>query len=104
MSLDASTASEGCAVSYPPSAVPQEGTDNIDLERVERELRAEREELRARLAELAEAPGRGSQGRFGKGVSDGTTEAVGRLTEVGVFEKQTDSERRVERAIEKIEE
>ncbi len=75
----------------------------IDLESVERNLRAELAELRERLAELSKPPERGSQVGFGKRVGDGTTEAVSRLTEVGVFETLTDSERRVTQALEAIE-
>lgn len=83
---------------------PQEpSTDSdIDLGMVERDLRAEQAELRERLAELSRPPERGSQVGFGKRVGDGTTEAVSRLTEVGVFETLTDSERRVTRALDKI--
>lgn len=76
--------------------------DRTHLEAVERDLRAEQVELRERLAELSRPPERGSQVGFGKRVGDGTTEAVSRLTEVGVYETLTDSERRVTEALEKI--
>jgi len=72
------------------------------LERLKRALRAEQAELRERLAELSRPPERGSQVAFGKRVGDGTTEAVSRLTEVGVFETLTEAEHRVARALDKV--
>jgi DnaK suppressor protein len=75
-----------------------------DLEAVERDLRARREELRARLAGLAKAPERGSSVSFGKRIGDGTTEAISRLTDVGVGRSLEVTEERVERALAKLEE
>lgn len=66
-------------------------------------LRAEQADLRERIAELARPPERGSQVSFGKRIGDGTTEAISRLTEVGVHANLQESERRVTRALEKIE-
>jgi DnaK suppressor protein len=57
---------------------------DIDREVIESELRARRDELEERLAGLARPPERGSQVGFGKRIGDGTTEAVSRLTDVGV--------------------
>lgn len=74
----------------------------LDLDAVEANLCGEQAELRGRLAELSRPPERGSQVAFGKRVGDGTTEAVSRLTEVGVFEMLTEAEHRVARALDKI--
>jgi RNA polymerase-binding transcription factor len=75
---------------------------DIDLEVVERELRARRDELSERLAGLARPPERGSQVGFGKRIGDGTTEAVSRLTDVGVGGSLEASEARVTRALAKL--
>ena len=77
--------------------------DALDLAEVERQLRAEQAELRERMADLSRPPERGSQVSFGKRIGDGTTEAISRLTEVGVHANLQESERRVSRALEKIE-
>jgi DnaK suppressor protein len=58
--------------------------DDINLEQVRRDLEARRDGARDRLAELASRPERGSALGFGKRVGDGTTEAVSRLTDIGV--------------------
>jgi DnaK suppressor protein len=76
----------------------------LDLEKIERQLRTEQAELRERIADLTRAPERGSQVSFGKRIGDGTTEAISRLTEVGVHAKLQENERRITRALEKIEE
>jgi DnaK suppressor protein len=75
---------------------------DIDLEVVERELRARHHELSERLAGLARPPERGSQVGFGKRIGDGTTEAVSRLTDVGVGGSLETSEARVTRALAKL--
>jgi DnaK suppressor protein len=75
-----------------------------DLEAVEKDLRARRDELRTRLAGLAKAPERGSSVSFGKRIGDGTTEAISRLTDVGVGRSLEITEERVERALVKLEE
>ncbi len=76
----------------------------IDLAAVERELRARHDELEARVAGLARPPERGSQVGFGKRIGDGTTEAVSRLTDVGVGGSLELSAARVARALAKLEE
>jgi DnaK suppressor protein len=76
--------------------------DQVDLETVERELRARHEELRARLAGLARAPERAAELGFGKRIGDGTTEAVSRLTDVGVGGSLEISEARIARALAKL--
>ena len=80
-----------------------EPTDASDHREIAGRLRQEQTELRERLAELSRPPERGSQVSFGKRIGDGTTEAISRITEVGVHANLTDSERRVTRALEKIE-
>ena len=76
----------------------------MDLAAIERELRARQEELRERLAQMTKAPERGSGVQFGKRVGDGTTEAVARLTDVGVGPSLELSAERIARALEKLEE
>jgi DnaK suppressor protein len=75
-----------------------------DLEDVERDLRARHDALQARLAGLSKAPERGADVSFGKRIGDGTTEAVSRLTDVGVGRSLEVSAERVARALAKIEE
>jgi DnaK suppressor protein len=80
----------------------EETSDALNLAEVETRLREEQAELRERIGELARPPERGSQVSFGKRIGDGTTEAISRLTEVGVHANLVESERRVSRALEKI--
>ena len=61
-----------------------------------------RDELRERVDALSEPPELGASQGFGKRIGDGTTEAIRRLTDIGVgasFEERLD---RVERALEKL--
>jgi DnaK suppressor protein len=74
-----------------------------DLAATERELRARLAELEERLAVLSRPPERGAGLQFGKRVGDGTTEAVARLTDVGVGGNLELSEQRVLRALSKLE-
>jgi DnaK suppressor protein len=83
---------------------PTSKDDDLDLAFVERRLRALQADLRDRTAELSRPPERGSGVQFGKRIGDGTTEAVSRLTDVGVVESLVATEQRVTRALEKIEE
>jgi DnaK suppressor protein len=76
----------------------------LDLEAVGEALRTRDAELRGRIGTLAQAPERGSTLGFGKRIGDGTIEAVGRLTEVGVGETLELEQARVARAIEKLDE
>jgi DnaK suppressor protein len=69
---------------------------------VERELKAHLDALRARRGVITKAPERGSGVSFGKRVGDGTTEAVSRLTDVGVVDSLNVTEERLERALEKL--
>jgi DnaK suppressor protein len=75
-----------------------------DLRDVERALLARRAELRGRIAELAKTPERGALLGFGKRIGDGTTEAISRLTDIGVGGSLEVSESRVTRALEKLDE
>jgi DnaK suppressor protein len=74
----------------------------LDLDAVERELRVRDAALRERLAALARAPERGAELGFGKRIGDGTTEAVSRLTDVGVGGSLEISEARIARALAKL--
>lgn len=65
-------------------------------------LEARLRELDERLAALEKAPERGSSVSFGKRVGDGTTEAIGRLTEVGVGESLESTRDRVRAALDRI--
>ncbi|WCB92505.1 RNA polymerase-binding transcription factor DksA [Baekduia alba] len=58
--------------------------------------------LDVRLTDMSAAPERGSGISFGKRVGDGTTEAVRRLTDVGVGSTLETSQIRVLRALEKL--
>ena len=49
-----------------------------------RTLEARRDEIRARVAELAKRPELGAAQGFGKRIGDGTTEAISRITDIGV--------------------
>ena len=76
----------------------------LDLVEVEQRLRARRDELHGRVADLAKAPERGAQLSFGKRIGDGTTEAISRITEARVGESLESSEARVARALAKLDE
>jgi DnaK suppressor protein len=79
-------------------------SDELDLAEIERNLRARRAEIHAKIAELAKPPERGSGVSFGKRVGDGTTEAVSRLNEIGIGNNLLVAAERVDRALAKIEE
>jgi RNA polymerase-binding transcription factor len=75
-----------------------------DPKAVEETLRARRDALQARIAELAKTPERGALLGFGKRIGDGTSEAISRLTDIGVGSSLELSEARVTRALEKLDE
>lgn len=83
-------------------AEPPERAVDLDLGAVERDLRARRQAIRDRLAGFARPPERGAELGFGKRIGDGTTEAVSRLTDVGVGGSLEASEARIARALEKL--
>jgi DnaK suppressor protein len=82
---------------------PRSG-DRIDPAAAEAELRERLADLRAREAELKRPPERGSGIGFGKRIGDGTTEAIGRITDVGVADSLDAIEARIVRALEKLDE
>ena len=75
---------------------------DTDLRAVEATLKEHLGALRERRGAITKAPERGSGVSFGKRVGDGTTEAVSRLTDVGVVDSLNATEERIERALEKI--
>lgn len=79
-------------------------TAPLDLEAVERELRERRDRLRERLTSMARPPERGAEIGFGKRIGEGTTEAISRLTDVGVGGSLEATEARTTRALEKLDE
>jgi DnaK suppressor protein len=76
--------------------------DEAERSAVEHALRRRAEALELRLTGMSAPPERGSGISFGKRVGDGTTEAVRRLTEVGVGNSLESSQARVLRALEKL--
>ena len=63
-----------------------------------------RDELRERVDALSEPPELGASQGFGKRIGDGTTEAIRRLTDIGVGASLEERLDRVERALEKLDE
>jgi len=78
--------------------------DDLDLDAVRVELQSRRDRDRQRLEVLAERPERGSALGFGKRIGDGTSEAVSRLTDIGVGESLERGVDRTERALAKLDE
>jgi DnaK suppressor protein len=78
--------------------------DAFDLEQIRRELEARRDQTREGLEALAKPPERGTAQGFGKRVGDGTTEAVRRLTDIGVGASMERVRSRTERALSKLDE
>ena len=83
---------------------PDPTPDQPDLKQVRAELEARRDRTRERVAALAKRPERGSSLGFGKRIGDGTTEAIGRLTDIGVGGELEHSLARTERALAKLDE
>lgn len=79
-------------------------SSDLNLDVVRAELQARRDRDRQRLGVLAERPERGSAVSFGKRIGDGTSEAVSRLTDVGVGESLERGLERTERALTKLDE
>jgi DnaK suppressor protein len=77
-------------------------SSDLDLDSVRAELEARRDRARQRLAVLSEPPERGSAVGFGKRIGDGTSEAVSRLTDIGVGESLERGLDRTERALTKL--
>jgi DnaK suppressor protein len=78
--------------------------DDADLQAIRAELEARRESMRSRIAVLTKRPERGSTLGFGKRIGDGTTEAVTRLTDIGVGQSLEQTLARTERALKKLDE
>jgi DnaK suppressor protein len=76
---------------------------DLDLDEIERMLRARQAEMRDKIASLAKAPERGSGISFGKRVGDGTSEAIQRLNDIGVGNTLVVQAERVDRALAKLE-
>jgi DnaK suppressor protein len=77
---------------------------DLDLEEIRQLLESRRDRARQRLAELSKRPERGSAVSFGKRIGDGTSEAVSRLTDVGVGDSLERGLDRTERALVKLDE
>jgi DnaK suppressor protein len=78
--------------------------DELDLDAVRRELEARRAATGDRVAKLAERPELGAAQGFGKRIGDGTTEAISRLTDIGVGRQLETGLARTERALAKLDE
>ena len=78
--------------------------DAEDRAAARRLLEERRDRTRARIAELARAPELGAAQGFGKRIGDGTTEAISRLTDIGVGESLETALARTERALAKLDE
>jgi DnaK suppressor protein len=77
-------------------------SDDLDLDVIRGELEERRDRTRERLSELAKRPERGTAQGFGKRIGDGTTEAVSRLTDIGVGDSLERVLARTERALAKL--
>ena len=78
--------------------------DDLDLDAIRRELEARRQSTRERVETLAERPELGAAQGFGKRIGDGTTEAISRLTDIGVGRSLETGLERTERALAKLDE
>jgi DnaK suppressor protein len=77
---------------------------DLNLDAIREQLEARRNYARERLAALAKRPERGSSVGFGKRIGDGTTEAVSRLTDIGVGDSLERGLERTGRALVKLDE
>ena len=71
---------------------------------VRQTLEERRDSFRDRVEELGRAPEPGATIGFGKRIGDGTTEAISRLTDIGVGRSLEAALERVTRALEKLDE
>jgi DnaK suppressor protein len=83
--------------------MPARGDDR-DLDAIRDELEARLQSTRERVATLAERPELGAAQGFGKRIGDGTTEAISRLTDIGVGRSLEAGLARTERALAKLDE
>jgi len=79
-------------------------SDDLDLDAIRRELEARLQSTRERVETLAERPELGAAQGFGKRIGDGTTEAISRLTDIGVGRSLETGLARTERALAKLDE
>ncbi|HXP28532.1 MAG TPA: TraR/DksA family transcriptional regulator [Solirubrobacteraceae bacterium] len=79
-------------------------TEHLDLDEIRKILEARREQTSERVAGFAQRPELGSAQGFGKRIGDGTTEAISRLTEIGVGQSLESTLARTERALSKLDE
>jgi DnaK suppressor protein len=77
-------------------------TEHFDLDAIRRALGERRDDTHRRVALLAQRPELGSAQGFGKRIGDGTTEAISRLTEIGVGQSLESTLARTERALAKL--
>ena len=78
--------------------------DDLDLDAIRQELESRRQSTSARVDTLAERPELGSAQGFGKRIGDGTTEAISRITDIGVGRSLEATLARTERALAKLDE
>jgi len=76
--------------------------DSLDLAALRTRLTGRRDRTQERVALLAQRPELGSAQGFGKRIGDGTTEAISRLTEIGVGQSLESTLARTERALGKL--
>ncbi|MEJ7876693.1 MAG: TraR/DksA C4-type zinc finger protein [Solirubrobacterales bacterium] len=76
----------------------------LDLEAIETRLRSRLTEVDAQIADLTKPPERGGAIAFGKRVGEGTTQAIGRFTDVGIANDLQGIRERIERALVKLDE
>jgi DnaK suppressor protein len=76
----------------------------LDLDAIRHELEERRASTRERVEALAERPELGAAQGFGKRIGDGTTEAISRLTDIGVGRSLEAGLARTERALAKLDE
>ena len=76
--------------------------DQPDLDAVRDELERRIDQARERIGVLAQRPELGTAQGFGKRIGDGTTEAISRLTDIGVGDSLERVMARTERALAKL--
>jgi len=74
------------------------------LQGIREALEQRRDSFRERVEDLSRAPEPGTTIGFGKRIGDGTTEAISRLTDIGVGRSAEGSLERITRALEKLDE
>lgn len=74
------------------------------LTSIRQTLEERRVALGERVSELGRPPEAGDAIGFGKRIGDGTNQAIGRLTDVGVADSLDHIEARITRALEKLDE